>query len=64
MKLAPFFYTTPSTVEEAIALLVDHGGEAKHLAGGQSRVPMMNFRWVRPEHLIDLNRRQELKRLP
>jgi aerobic carbon-monoxide dehydrogenase medium subunit len=60
MKPAPFFYTTPTTVEEAIALLVEHGDEAKLLAGGQSLVPMMNFRLVRPEHLIDLNRLEGL----
>jgi hypothetical protein len=36
MKPAPFFYTTPSTVEEAIALFVEHGDEAKLLAGGQT----------------------------
>ncbi|MDH3600508.1 MAG: xanthine dehydrogenase family protein subunit M [Candidatus Tectomicrobia bacterium] len=60
MKPAPFFYATPSTVEEAIALLVEHGDEAKLLAGGQSLVPMMNFRLVRPEYLIDLNRLEGL----
>ena len=60
MKPAPFFYTTPTTVEEAISLLVEHGDEAKLLAGGQSLVPMMNFRLVRPEYLIDLNRLEGL----
>lgn len=53
MKPAPFFYTTPSTVEEAIVLFVEHGDEAKLLADGQSLAPMMNFRLMRPEHLID-----------
>ena len=56
MKPAPFSYAAPSTVEEAIALLVEHGDTAKVLAGGQSLVPMMNFRLARPEYLIDLNR--------
>jgi aerobic carbon-monoxide dehydrogenase medium subunit len=60
MKPAPFFYTTPATVAEAMALLVEHGDEAKLRAGGQSLVPMMNFRLVRPEHLIDLNRLEGL----
>jgi carbon-monoxide dehydrogenase medium subunit len=60
MKPAPFIYLTPSTLEEAIALLVAHGETAKLLAGGQSLVPMMNFRLARPEQVIDLNRVQGL----
>jgi CO/xanthine dehydrogenase FAD-binding subunit len=56
MKPAPFMYAAPSTLDEAIALLVAHGDTAKLLAGGQSLVPMMNFRLARPEYVIDLNR--------
>jgi len=56
MKPAPFMYAAPSTLAEAIALLVTHGDKAKLLAGGQSLVPMMNFRLARPEYVIDLNR--------
>lgn len=56
MKPAPFSYAAPSTLEEAIALLGEHGDTAKLLAGGQSLVPMMNFRLARPEHVIDINR--------
>lgn len=56
MKPAPFAYAAPSTIEEAIALLTEHGEEAKVLAGGQSLVPMMNFRLARPQYVIDLNR--------
>jgi CO/xanthine dehydrogenase FAD-binding subunit len=56
MKPAPFTYTTPSSVDEAVALLVEHGETAKLLAGGQSLVPLMNFRLARPAHVIDLNR--------
>lgn len=56
MKPAPFAYAAPSTMEEAIALLTEHGEEAKVLAGGQSLVPMMNFRLARPQYVIDLNR--------
>lgn len=56
MKPAPFAYAAPSSIEEAIALLAEHGETAKVLAGGQSLVPMMNFRLARPEYLIDLNR--------
>jgi aerobic carbon-monoxide dehydrogenase medium subunit len=56
MKPAPFMYAAPSTLAEALALLVTHGDKAKLLAGGQSLVPMMNFRLARPEYIIDLNR--------
>ncbi len=55
MKPAPFDYYAPTTVEQALALLAEHGYEAKVLAGGQSLVPMMNFRLVEPSVLVDLN---------
>ncbi|HVG45894.1 MAG TPA: FAD binding domain-containing protein, partial [Longimicrobium sp.] len=54
MKPAPFEYFRPDTVDEALALLVEHGWEAKLLAGGQSLVPAMNFRLAAPGVLIDL----------
>jgi aerobic carbon-monoxide dehydrogenase medium subunit len=54
MKPAKFDYHAPSTVEEVVALLA-RGGEAKLLAGGQSLVPLLNFRLSRPTALIDLN---------
>jgi carbon-monoxide dehydrogenase medium subunit/2-furoyl-CoA dehydrogenase FAD binding subunit len=60
MKPAAFEYFTPGNVAEAIELLERHGDEAKILAGGQSLVPMMNFRVARPEILIDINRIKEL----
>ena len=56
MKPAPFAYHRPITVDEALALLAKHGGEAKPLAGGQSLIPAMNFRLARPAVLVDLNR--------
>ncbi len=56
MKPAPFDYAAPATVDEAVTLLAARGDEAKILAGGQSLVPMMNFRLVRPTCLIDINR--------
>lgn len=56
MKPAPFEYFRPDTVDEALGLLVEHGWEAKLLAGGQSLVPAMNFRLAAPGVLIDLNR--------
>lgn len=52
---ASFDYHTPTTVAEAIALLQQHGDEAKILAGGHSLLPMMKLRFASPEHLIDLN---------
>lgn len=56
MKPAPFEYRAPRSVPEAIALLARHADTAKLLAGGQSLVPVMNFRLASPGLLIDLNR--------
>jgi carbon-monoxide dehydrogenase medium subunit len=56
MKPARFAYHTPASVDEAVALLARYGGEAKLLAGGQSLVPLLNFRLSRPAALVDLNR--------
>jgi aerobic carbon-monoxide dehydrogenase medium subunit len=56
MKPAPFRYERPETIEEAAALLAEHGDEAKVLAGGQSLVPVLNFRLLRPAVLVDVNR--------
>ncbi len=56
MKPAPFAYFAPSGIEEAVALLAEHGDEAKVIAGGQSLVPMMAFRLATPSVLVDLNR--------
>jgi carbon-monoxide dehydrogenase medium subunit len=60
MKPAPFKYYAPSTVDEALARLAEHGWDAKVLAGGQSLVPMMNFRLAQPAVLVDLNSVSEL----
>jgi carbon-monoxide dehydrogenase medium subunit len=60
MKPPPFDYHAPATVEDAIALLERYGGEAKLLAGGQSLVPLLNFRLTRPAALVDLNRIPDL----
>ncbi|MBX3513916.1 MAG: xanthine dehydrogenase family protein subunit M [Xanthobacteraceae bacterium] len=56
MKPAPFQYVAAKSVDDAIALLSKYGADAKLIAGGQSLVPMMNFRLARPEWLIDINR--------
>ncbi len=60
MKPAPFVYHRPDTLDEALALLAEHGDEAKPLAGGQSLIPAMNFRLAQPAVLIDLNEVGEL----
>lgn len=60
MKPAPFKYLAPSSIQEALELLHEHGADAKLLAGGQSLIPAMNFRLLQPAVLIDLNRVQEL----
>ena len=60
MKPAPFRYFAPRTLDETLALLAEHGDEAKVLAGGQSLVPAMNFRLAQPAVLVDLNRVDEL----
>ncbi len=54
MKPPLFEYHDPSTVEGALDLLAEHGEDAKVLAGGQSLVPLLNFRLASPDHLIDL----------
>ena len=54
MKPAAFKYHDPSSVEEALQILAEKEN-SKILAGGQSLGPMLNFRYVMPDHLIDLN---------
>jgi len=54
MKPPPFGYSAPTTLDEALALLEEHGEDARPLAGGQSLVPLMSLRLARPSHLVDL----------
>lgn len=56
MKPAKFDYHAPESADEAVALLARYGGDAKVLAGGQSLMPMLNFRLARPAALVDVNR--------
>lgn len=56
MKPPLFDYHDPTAVEAALELLAEHGEDAKVLAGGQSLVPLLNFRLASPDHLIDLGR--------
>jgi len=56
VKPAPFRYVAAHSLEEAVAALAEGGEDAKPLAGGQSLVPALNLRLLRPELLVDLNR--------
>jgi carbon-monoxide dehydrogenase medium subunit len=56
MLPSAFEYHRPSTLDEALALLSQHGEDAKVLAGGQSLIPLMKLRFAAPEHLVDVNR--------
>jgi CO/xanthine dehydrogenase FAD-binding subunit len=60
MKPAPFKYEAPATLERALELLDQHGWDAKAMAGGQSLIPMMNFRLAQPAVIVDLNNVSEL----
>ncbi|MET0295142.1 MAG: xanthine dehydrogenase family protein subunit M [Phenylobacterium sp.] len=61
MKPAPFEFALARDVDHAAALLA--GGSAKVLAGGQSLMPLLNFRMLRPELLVDINRIPGLERI-
>lgn len=60
MKASTFDYVRPRTLEEAVALLLAGGGEARVIAGGQSLLPLMNLRLSSPSLLIDIARLGEL----
>jgi CO/xanthine dehydrogenase FAD-binding subunit len=61
LKSPPFEYARATSIEEACGLLHQHGDAAKLIAGGQSLVPMMAFRLLRPSWLIDINEIAALK---
>lgn len=63
MKPAPFEYIAPTSLDEALNALQDHGYDGKLLAGGQSLIPVMNFRLAQPTVIIDLNGVTELDAL-
>ncbi len=56
MKPPKFSYLRPETLQEAVKALAQSAGEGKIIAGGQSLVPMLNFRLLNPTVLIDINR--------
>jgi aerobic carbon-monoxide dehydrogenase medium subunit len=60
VKPAPFAYHPVATAAEATAVLARLGGEGRILAGGQSLLPLMNFRLAQPEHVVDINPIEEL----
>lgn len=62
MKPAPFTYHDPRSISEAVDLLAAREN-ARVLAGGQSLMPMMNFRYAMPDHIIDINKIGELAHL-
>ena len=51
-----FDYVAPSSLDDAVMLLREHGGEAKVLSGGQSLIPMLKLRLAAPTVLVDINR--------
>lgn len=61
MKPAPFSYARAESAEDALGLLDQHGPESKLLAGGQSLIPLLNFRLARPSVLIDINHLRSLR---
>ncbi len=63
MKPALFDYYAPRTLPEALRILADAGPDGRVLAGGQSLVPMLNFRIARPAVVVDINRIEELRTL-
>jgi CO/xanthine dehydrogenase FAD-binding subunit len=63
MKPPPFDYMDPRSLDDAVGLLAEHGDEGKILAGGQSLVPLLNFRLAQPSVIVDVNRVLELSYL-
>lgn len=61
MKPVAFELHQPHTAQQAVALLAEHAAEGKVLAGGQSLIPLLNFRLSRPEHVIDLSKVASLR---
>ncbi len=57
----PFEYRAPDSLPEALALLREHGDEARLMAGGQSLLPMLKLRLIRPAVIIDIGGLQELR---
>ena len=63
MKPPPFKYARPESLDEALGILSEYGGDARVLAGGQSLIPLLNFRLARPAVLVDIALVKELRQL-
>lgn len=63
MKPPPFRYTRPESLDEVLNLLAEYNGAARVLAGGQSLIPLLNFRLARPDVLVDIALVEELGRI-
>jgi aerobic carbon-monoxide dehydrogenase medium subunit len=61
MKASAFAYARPTSVADALHLLVAHGDKAKVLSGGQSLMPAMNLRLISPEFIVDIGELAELR---
>jgi aerobic carbon-monoxide dehydrogenase medium subunit len=61
MKPVAFDLETPRSLDDALGLMADTNRQVKPLAGGQSLVPLLNFRLARPDVLVDLNRLDDLQ---
>ena len=60
MKPAPFNYVAATSIPNAIELLEEHGSDAKIISGGQSLIPIMNFRLAQPKVLVDIGGLEDL----
>ena len=63
MKPPPFKYARPENLNEVVHLLAEYNGRARVLAGGQSLIPLLNFRLARPEVLVDIALVEELRHI-
>jgi aerobic carbon-monoxide dehydrogenase medium subunit len=63
LKPPAFEYHRPEVLEEALGIMAEHSDRAKPLAGGQSLVPLLAVRRVRPAHIVDLHRIAELRQI-
>ena len=63
MKPPPFKYARPESLDEVLGILSEYNGGARVLAGGQSLIPLLNFRLARPEVLVDIALVRELRKL-
>jgi len=63
MKSYNFSHVAPQTLDEVVGLLTDHPGDAKIISGGQSLMPVLNFRLAKPDLLVDLRNIKDLNNI-